>query len=332
MFRSLILAFVALAGWVWADDVYEIRFATAAPDDTPWADQLKAIKKRVEAESQGRLKIKLFLGSQLGGEKEMIDQMRRGKIQGGGFSTAALAEIVPELQVLELPCLFASLEEADFCIDNAMAEPLGEAMKKKNFQVVAWSENGFRCFGTKSRPIRKPEDLEGLVLRVQESRVHAATFEALGIRAKPLPLTEVVTSLNSGAIEGFDNTPLFMMAAGWHTSIKYLSLTDHIYQPAVIVYQAEFFNALPADLQKILLGDVKNESVRSREGIRALNEDLLRLLKENKVEVIRLSDEAKTEFEDATWAVHEQFKEELGEELLQKCYDAIKRFREQDKD
>ncbi len=332
LFKLTLLVALALPLAAQEDEVYEIRFGTAAPDDTPWADQLKAIKRRVERESGGRIKLKLFLGSKLGGEKEMIDQLRRGEIQGGGFSTGAMAEIVPELQVLELPCMFASLEEADYVIDNHMRPPLEEALRGKNFEVIAWGENGFRSFGTKNRQIRRPEDMSGLVLRVQESRVHAATFEALGIDAKPLPLTEVLTSLNSGAIDGFDNTPLFTTATGWFTSIKYFCLTEHIYQPAVVVYQAEFFNSLPADLQAILKGDVEEESRVSREGVRGLTAELLAGFTERDIQVVDLTAEERAEFEEATWDVHEQFRDEIGSDLLDLCYDAIREFREQESD
>lgn len=327
---SICAALLLSCGMLLAQEkVYEIRFGTAAPDDTPWAEQLKAIKKRVEAESGGRIKMKLFLGSKLGGEQEMIDQLRRGEIQGGGFSTGAMAEIVPELQVLELPCMFSTVEEADYVIDNHMREPLEAALRRRNFEVIAWGENGFRSFGTTNRLIRRPEDLQGLVLRVQESRVHAAAFEALGIDAKPKPLTEVLPLLNSGAIDGFDNTPLFTTATGWFNSIKYFCMTEHIYQPAVVVYQAEFYQSLPADLQAILKGNVEEESRISRAGVRDLTEELLRGFEERDIQVIRLTDEEKIEFEEMTWDVHEQFRDEIGSDLLDLCYDAIREYREQ---
>src|SRR5690606_15524763 len=95
----------------------EVRFGTIAPQGTPWADSLEEIKQRVAEESKGKIKIKTYLGGQMGGELEIMQKIRRNSLQGGGLTSAAMASIIPELDLLEVPFLFESSEEADFILD-----------------------------------------------------------------------------------------------------------------------------------------------------------------------------------------------------------------------
>ncbi|RME54444.1 MAG: TRAP transporter substrate-binding protein, partial [Deltaproteobacteria bacterium] len=233
------VAFLLLLGGA-GKSRYTIKFGTVAPPDTPWAIQLNDIKERVERESKGKIRFKLYLGGQLGGEIEMVQQVRRGRIQGGGFSTGAIADIVPELSILELPYLFRDEAEADRILDEIAFEPLSEKLAEKGFYLAYWGENGWRSFGTKTRPIRKPEDLAGMKMRVQENPVHIEMYKALGATGIPLPVVEVIGALQTGLVDGFDNTPLFSVASEWIYKVKYYTLTRHIYQPAAIIFNKRF--------------------------------------------------------------------------------------------
>ena len=110
---------------------------------------------------------------------------------------------------------------------------------------------GSASFGTKWGPVKLPSDLKGHKMRSQESLVHVETYRALGALPQPIAVTEVLPALQTGVVDGFDNTPIYTFAACWHLAIKHFTLSEHIYQPGAVLIAKKEFDKLPADLQKI---------------------------------------------------------------------------------
>jgi len=313
-----------------AQDTYTINLGTAAPEGTPWAAQLTDIKNRIQKESGGRIVVKLFMGSVLGGEVEMVqDIVEGGRLQAGGFSSAAVATgaNVPALQLPEFPFLFNNNAEVDHVLDTVLFEPMAKKMKRRNLVLAYWGENGWRSFYTKNSDATTLENLRSHKMRVQESEVHKAMYKALGVQAVPLPTLEVLDGLNRGTVDGFDNTTLFGQASGWFEPTKFYTLTKHIYQPAVIVYNREFLESLPEDLRKIVLGDRVLETKKGRDGVRALENELQALFGEMEVKVVTPTAEQIQAFRTATLPVHEQFKEQVGADLYDQVVAALKAMR-----
>ncbi len=258
-----------------AADVPILRLATVAPDGTPWSDGLQRFKKLVEAAVPGRISIRPFLGGVLGDENETVVSCQRGQIEGVGASTGALSSVVPELAVLELPYLFRSPVEADHILDTVVLADLELAFKNRGLVLGFWSENGNRCFGTNFGFVTSPAALKGHKMRSQESGVHIQMYRAFGASPVPIPVTEVLTSMQTGVIDGYDNTPLFSMAAQWTSATKFFTITNHIYQPAAIVFNKTWFDGLPADLRTALLGARGGLVQEMRKMIRALTPDLV---------------------------------------------------------
>ena len=284
---------------VFAEETYVMNFGTVAPDGTPWAEQLKALEQRIEKESNGRIKVNLFMGGSLGSEREMIQDVKRGeRIQGGGFSTGAVgSELdVPILEMVELPYLFNNTAEADQVLDTILYDAAKEALAEKGVTFYAWTENGWRSFATKGGPATSPEELQKYKMRSQESSVHLDMYKALKVQAIAKPTSEVLPSLNTGIITGFDNTPLFSLASGWIEPVTHYTLSRHIYQPAAVMYSKKFIDSLPADLQAVVLKDPKAESQRGRKGVRALEAGLIESIAGMGIKVIDLTPEQKKAF------------------------------------
>ncbi|MDP2307231.1 MAG: TRAP transporter substrate-binding protein DctP [Pseudomonadota bacterium] len=270
-----------------AEAVATLKIATVAPEGTPWADGLNQLKAQVEKDSGGRVAVRTFLGGVLGDENETVQSVQRGQYQGVGASTGALASIVPELSVLELPYLFRSAEEADYVLDKVILTAVEKAFKDHGLILAFWSENGYRTFGSNWGPVKSPADLKGRKMRSQESEVHLQMYRSFGASPVPIPVTEVLTSMQTGVIDGWDNTPLFAFAAQWTSATKFVSLTNHIYQPAAIAYNKAWFESQPADLQAILLKARTGLAPQMRKEIRALNPILIQNLSEMKVTVYK---------------------------------------------
>lgn len=289
-------------------DELVLKIASVAPDQTPWAEMLKRWKKAVEDRAAGRIKIRLFLGGQLGSETDAVLRCKRGQIQGVASSTGSISSQIPEVNVLELPYLFKNAGEADKIIDGVLAEPMKEAFASAGFTMGFWNENGYRHFAAKDKFIKLPADLRGKKMRSQESAVHLDMWRALGASPTAIPQTEVLTALQNGTVDGFDQALLYMVAANWHTSIKYLTLSGHMYQPAVIAYNKAWFDKLPADLQAIILEEGKNVQEFGRKKVRQMGPTILGVVKAAGVEVAELSAAERAAFEKATLPVRAMFR------------------------
>jgi tripartite ATP-independent transporter DctP family solute receptor len=289
-----------------ADAPITLKVATVAPDGTPWAEQLAAYKKQVEDASKGRLRLKPFLGGALGDENQTIGECRRGAIALWGGSTGSLATSVPEISMLELPYLFRDVAAADRALDTLLLDDLRKLMRERGFELLFWAENGYRSFGSKWGPVKTPADLKGRKMRSQESQVHLETYRALGALPQPIAVTEVLTALQTGVVDGFDNTPLYAFAASWQLGIKHFSLSEHIYQPGVVVASRKQFDALPPELQKALSADLGKLTRDGRAAVRDMAPLLLANFENAKIPVHKLTAADKDVFAKATAKVRDK--------------------------
>lgn len=296
-----------------AQEKYVMKVATVAPDGTPWERQLTNFKKRIEKRTDGRVQVKMFMGGALGGEKALVRRTAQGSIQVFGGSTAALGSLVPELNVIEAPFLFDNVKQADAKLDGAAKATVANLVDKRGFQFGFWAENGFRSWYTKDRPIRKPEDLKGLRMRSQEATVHLETYRALGASPVPIDVTNVLTSLQRGVVDGFDNTPLFTFATSWYQAAKHLTLSQQSYQPGIVVYSKKWFQSLPEDIQKELTTEVPQSLVQEgRNSVRKMDPILIRNLKRYGIEVHKPSASEMAAFKAKAKGVPDKVANKLG--------------------
>lgn len=304
MLNKLVLATAlvcAASGSALAEDKYELKIATLAPDNTGWSTVLKQYEKNVEKASGGRINVRVFLGGVMtDDENYSVKMLARGEIQGVGATTGAYATIVNELEAIEIPFQFKTSQEADYVLDLHIKEKVKELFAKNGITFGFWSENGFRHFGAKWGKIDGPDDFKSRKVRSQESFPHLEMWKAFGAAAQALPTGEVATALKTGSVEGFDQSLLYATAGGWHLHIDHLTLSAHIYQPAAIAFNKAWFDKLPADLQKILIDEGEKLVRKGRKAIRDANKKLLQIFKDEKVEIYTLTDAERTAFAKST--------------------------------
>ena len=285
-----------------------LKIGTVATNGTPWAQQLNSMRTRIERASEGRIQVRLFLGS-ADGELSLARQTVDGSMECFAGSVGALASIVPALGVFELPYLFENETQADRVIDNHLFGPVEELLRRHGLQLYIFSENGFRDFAvTGDRPVRRPEDLAAIQMRSQELWIHESMYRALGGNPVAIPVAETSTALSNGNVQGFDNTPLYSQAAGWHTFARHWTRSQHIYQPAVLVYNRAWFDSMPADLQEILIANRPQETASGRRLIRAVNPALVQNLRAAGINVVELTPEEREVFRTRTRGVQDEFR------------------------
>jgi tripartite ATP-independent transporter DctP family solute receptor len=306
------ILFLFLMGQIVNAETYTMTVATVAPADSPWSALLVSFKENAEKKSAGKLKVKLMLGGALGDENEAVTKCSRGQIQAVAASTGALGSKIPELNVVELPFLFRTAEEADQVIDRVLTSEFDKIFRQRGLVLGFWSENGYRNFATSDKPVRSPTDLKGKKMRSQESQVHMQMYKAFGAAAVPIPTTEVPQALATKNVDGFDQALLYMIAAGWQQSIKFVTLSEHIYQPAAIAFNQKWFDSLPADLKKIIIEEGRAVQDKGRKAVRKIQPDLKEILKSEKITVVDLTTAEKRVFEEQSKPVYENFKKSFG--------------------
>lgn len=328
VFRSSLLA--VLMSTVAFAEPQVVKVATVAPDNTPWADHLKSLKEKIDKNSSGRLKLKAYLGGGLGDETTTASETKRGAIQIWGGSTGALATLVPELAMFELPYFFRNEQEADYIIDEILFDDFNKLLEKRGFKVLFWAENGYRSFGTTFGPVKSPAALKGKKMRSQESDVHLEMYRAFGASPVPISVTEVLPALQTKLVDGFDNTPLFTFAASWYQGVKHYTLTEAIYQPGLVVANKEWFDKLHPDDQKLFLTDQKATAARGRKSVRELAPFLIENFKNAGIEVHTVSDAEKAEYSKLAEPTHEKWVKgqgKLAAPLFKKAKTALVAYR-----
>lgn len=285
-----------------------LKVATVAVQGTPWSAHMDRIKKRVEQGSGGHYKVKVHYGGRLGGEKETVRETREGRIQMWGGSTAAMATIVPELYALEVPFLFESDQEADFVLDKFARSHVEKLLAQAGFVLYQLTENGWHGIGLKDRCVTGKDSLKGINVRSQEARVHLDTLRALGANAIEMSVPEVLPALKQGTVDGFSNTPLFSFAVSWYQGVKYFTVTNHVYQPALIAYSKKWFDAQSPERRKLLLAEVEADQQFGRDGVRAIREGLIENFSKARVQVCRATESQRAELRRATQGVVADYK------------------------
>lgn len=304
---------------------FVMKVATVAPPGTPWAKQLSKLKKHIKEASEGRIKVKTYLGGGLGAEIDTAEATKRGSIQVFGGTAGALSSAVPEMAVLELPYLFANEKTADKVLDTVVREDLHDLLWERGYKLWFLSENGYRSIGS-GFPVKSPADLAGKKMRSQETEVHLETWRAFGASPVPIAVTEVLSGLQTGVVDGFDNTPLFAFAASWHQAITHFTLTKHIYQPGIVVLSRKFWESLPADLQTIVLGDPADLAKKGRRGVRAIGPMLEQNFVDSGIELVELSASERAAFASKAEKVHDTFRKstsKAGKAMLDKIKAAL---------
>ena len=201
----------------------EIKMAILAPEGTTWHKTIIAWGNELNKKTAGRIKIKLYAGGVLGDEKDVIRKMRIGQIHAAGFTGLGLGLINPNVRVLELPMLASNYEEAD-ALAKALQPKLEKGFGKKGFVLLGWVETGFVNIFSTNKPIRSVKDMERLKMWAWEGdQLVEEMYKVFKIVPTPLPLTDVLTSLQTNLLNAVYAPPLAAIALQWFTQTKYMS-------------------------------------------------------------------------------------------------------------
>ena len=247
----LVLAASAFAVSAYAAEVTKGKFSTDVQPGHPKAVSFEKFAGLVKERTDGRVDIAVFPSSQLGGEMETADGMRLGSVEMGSITTSVLASWVPEVQIIDLPFLF---RDDDHAVKATawLAERLAAKFEAQGFQLLAFTINGARQ-PMSTFPIRTPEDVVGKKMRVIQSPLHIALWKEMGANPVPIPAPEIYTSLQTGVVDFFDNTPTNYLSFKFYEVAPFYTNLSHIYAVGAWVASESWFNKLSEADQKTVI-------------------------------------------------------------------------------
>ena len=199
-----------------------LKIATFAPDGTQWMQELRKGAEEIEKRTEGRVTIKLYPGGSMGSDRVVLRKIRAGQLQGGALTGGALSEIYPDAQIYSLPMLFRSYDELDY-VRARMDKKIAQGIEDHGFVTFGITDGGF-AYLLSSSQLQRVDDLKNQKIWVPEGDdISRAMFETLGAPSLPLPLTDVLTGLQTGLITTIGATATGAIALQWHTKVKYLT-------------------------------------------------------------------------------------------------------------
>ena len=212
---------------------------------------LRWFAERVAARKIG-VKIEVLDGAQLGGERDYIEGMMLGSIQMAQVSTAPVSGFVSEFDLFSLPYLIRDTEHFKKVVSGPVGAKYGELIEARGIKILAWFDNGYRNVFNKVRPIVKPEDMNGLKIRVMESPLMVNTLNAMGGSATPMSYSELYTALEQGVLDGGENAPGNVLNDKFYEVSKYFSMTQHFRPPGIVAISMKAWGQLSAEQQAAL--------------------------------------------------------------------------------
>ena len=263
---ALVMAAI-MAHTATAADAVALRFSNVTSQSA--IDGGVVFKETAERESGGSLKITLFDKNQLGDDRVVIEGTIFGDIDIAVSSTSPMATIWSDLYIFDSPYLFLTTEEAYAGMDGPVGRSILDNMGGKGLKGLAFWENGFRNFTNNKTAVKLPADVKGMKIRTMENEVHLAAWKALGANPTPMAFTELFTALQQGTVDGEENPLGIIDSNKFYEVQKYLSMTQHVYTPYILVMNSDKYNSLSpaqrAAIDKAAIESTKFQRNRSQE-------------------------------------------------------------------
>jgi tripartite ATP-independent transporter DctP family solute receptor len=244
----------------------------------------------------------------------MIEGLQIGSMDIVITSTGPLGNFVPEVFALDLPFLFRDYDHARNVLDGEIGQELLAKIGENQLVGLAWSENGFRHVTNSQGPVRTPADLAGLKLRTMENRVHMEAFSLMGAAPTPMAFPELFTALQQGVVDGQENPVTVITASKFWEVQGYVSLTGHVYSPAVVLGSPILLDGLTDEQRGWFMEAAKASSAATRAEVNRLEETGVAVLIENGMEVI--TDIDKAPFAELAQPSYAIYTDEYGPELV----------------
>ena len=243
--------------------------------------------ERLELYSNGKMKMQIFPSGQLGTERELVELLQIGSLAMTKVSASPLESFVPEMKIFSLPYVFRDQEHYRKVQASDVGKAILLAPERVRLRGMGYYDAGSRSFYTVGKAIRKPSDLKGLKIRVQNSQTSVDMIAAMGGSATPISWGELYTALQQGVVDGAENNPPSLFLSNQYEVSKYYTLDEHTIVPDILLMSLRVWNDLEPQEQAWLQQAV-DDSVEFQRNLWAqASNEALAAIEASGVEIIR---------------------------------------------
>ncbi|RAU19825.1 TRAP transporter substrate-binding protein [Nitrincola tibetensis] len=305
----------------------QIRFGYGLNENSNQGRATKVFAEEVSRLSDGKLRIRAFGGATLGSDIQMQQALLGGAQEMMVGSTATLVGIASEMAIWDTPFLFNSAEEADVILDGPVGQKVMDTLEEKGLIGLVYWENGFRNLTNSRRPVESLEDLDGIRLRVMQNNVFLDSFRNLGANAVPMAFSELFTALETKTVDGQENPFNTILSSKFYEVQEYLTVTNHVYSPWIVLVSKRFWDRLSATERDILLEAAKTARDFEREDTRKEAAMALAELQEKGMKVNELSLEEVERMRSRLVDVNQSIAQGVGQDLWDELQAALTELR-----
>ena len=312
---------LALSGSAVAQQPIVIKFSHVVAEDTPKGRAAAYFAKLVEQRTKGRVKVQVYPNSQLYKDSDEIAALQKGSVQMLAPSLAKFGQLgLPQFEVFDLPYIFDDYADAHRVTFGPIGVELLNKLQSKGILGLAYWDNGFKQMSA-NKPLRKPEDMKGLKMRVQPSAVLQAQMRTLGAIPEVMDFSAAYQALKSGAADGTENPASNFYTQQMQDVQKHVSITHHGYVGYAVIVNKKFWDRLPADVRATLTAALREATIFANDIALGANIEALEAIERTgKTQVLRLTARERTEWKKALLPVHREMETRIGRNLIQAIY------------
>lgn len=315
LIRSISLAVAVLAGTAaTAQAQTTLKIGHVLAKGSHYDVGANAFCEEVEKGTQGRYKCQQFPAGALGGEREEIEAVQLGTQDLVITSTGPVGNFVPEIKVVDIPFLFRDYDHARKTLDGAIGQGMLAKFPAHGLVALGWTENGFRHMTNNKRPIVQAADAAGLKMRTMENKVHMEGYRSFGIQPTPMAFPEVFGALQQGVVDGQENPIPVILASKFSQVQKHLSMTGHVYSPALLITSPRVWNKLTDADKKVFAEAAKKSIAATRKKVNDDEASGIAQLRKDGMQVVEQVNGAS--FRDALKPAYASYAKEFGAERI----------------
>ena len=286
-----------------------IRIAAITVPNTPWYDGWMVFSQRLAAHDS-QFEPVFYIYGQLGSEESSLSQLRRGRIQLGGYSLQGASSVVPELGLLLAPYLFDSREQLDFIMDHYLNGAFATLFETRGLILLNWAEVGWtNLYGKQA--FLTPADTAHRKLRSSNASASQLLITAIGADIVPLPFPDILPSLQTGLIDGGESGTIFYALAGLPKEAPHLTLTRHAFDTGMFLANRQWFKSLNLQQQQQLRQSLPSLD-EFRSAVRAAEQVILNAPEQHGIILHELTEQQRQQWQHATFANHQYLIESIG--------------------
>lgn len=298
-----------------------IKFSHVVAAHTPKGKAADLFKKLAEERTNGRVRVSVYPNSQLYKDKEELEALQIGAVQMLAPSTAKFGPLgVKEFEALALPYIFDNYDEAHKVLQGPIGSGMLKKLEPRGILGLAYWDSGFKQF-TGNRPMHKPEDLKGMKIRIQSSKILEAQMRSLGALPQVMAFSELYQALQTGVIDGDEQSTPNILTQKFYEVEKHMTVSDHGYNGYAVVVNKKFWEGLPADIRRELDAAMQETTRMANDIARKDNEAALDTLrKDGRMNIHTPTTQQRKEWKRAMIKVHREMEGRIGKETIEAIY------------